>query len=308
MRRNCRATLGAVAIFLALLSAPALAANQRSFVASTGVDSNPCTIAAPCRSLATALAATSSGGQVVILDTAGYGSALTIAQSVSIIAPPGISALMKGTGGPIITVNGSNIRVYLQGLILDSGTVLFQAGRFLSLDRMQIDRGGVQHNASNGVLFMGDTLLRGGSTCFTAQTTTPSTPALATIVNSRLSIAIWASSARQFQSHHFQIHCSRFHHFAMLCSFIALGDATGSGHLNLDDIVATSCNYGVVAGPLVTGGPGFITLSNSLITSNTEIGVGAFGASSGKTFGNNKVYNNKTDYGSGFTPIAPTFR
>src|SRR5262245_34837012 len=67
----------------------ALPAAQRTFVASTGSDANPCTLTAPCRSFATAIANTSPNGEVIVKDTAGYGP-VTITKSVSIVSPPGV--------------------------------------------------------------------------------------------------------------------------------------------------------------------------------------------------------------------------
>ena len=66
-------------------------AAQRTFVASTGLDTHPCSISTPCRSFGTAIAHTDDNGEIIVLDSAGYGT-VTIAKSVSIIAPPGIYA------------------------------------------------------------------------------------------------------------------------------------------------------------------------------------------------------------------------
>src|SRR5512133_3487665 len=76
----------------ALLASPGAAAlAQRTFVASNGQDTNPCSITLPCRSFATAIGKTSANGEVIVLDSAGYG-AVTITQSVTIAAPAGVYA------------------------------------------------------------------------------------------------------------------------------------------------------------------------------------------------------------------------
>ena len=67
----------------------ALAASQRTFVASTGLDTNACSISAPCRSFGAAIAKTGSSGEVIVLDSAAYGP-VTIDKSISLIAPAGI--------------------------------------------------------------------------------------------------------------------------------------------------------------------------------------------------------------------------
>lgn len=80
----------AIALAVAAVG-PVAEAAPRTFVASHGADINPCTLAAPCRTFANALVNTDQGGEIIALDSAGYGI-VQIAQSVSIIAPPGIHA------------------------------------------------------------------------------------------------------------------------------------------------------------------------------------------------------------------------
>ena len=59
------------AIVLILGSTEAAATLQRTFVASTGADANPCSLVAPCRSFGAAITQTSPGGEVIVLDSAG---------------------------------------------------------------------------------------------------------------------------------------------------------------------------------------------------------------------------------------------
>jgi hypothetical protein len=93
--------LGACAIALAtlVLAVPASAATfQRTFVASTGLDTNQCRLVDPCRSFNAAIAQTNPGGEVVILDTAGYGP-MTINKSIKIIGPSGVYGGISVLGG-----------------------------------------------------------------------------------------------------------------------------------------------------------------------------------------------------------------
>lgn len=106
-------------IACAVQSGNALAVSQRTFVSPTGVDTNSCSLSQPCRTFGAAIAQTSSGGEVIVLESAGYG-AVTITQSVSIIAPPGvyagISLVTALTNG--VAVNGAGIDVVLRGLTI----------------------------------------------------------------------------------------------------------------------------------------------------------------------------------------------
>ena len=73
------------ALALPLLAPTGVSATaQRTFVASTGNDTNPCGLAQPCRGFARAVSQTSASGEVIVLDSAGYGP-VTITKSVSLI-------------------------------------------------------------------------------------------------------------------------------------------------------------------------------------------------------------------------------
>ncbi len=71
----------------------------RTFVSATsaGVDTNPCTTAAPCRTLAHALTLTTPGGEIQVLDSGGYGG-LTIDRPITIAASEGVYAGVVGHG------------------------------------------------------------------------------------------------------------------------------------------------------------------------------------------------------------------
>jgi hypothetical protein len=90
-------------------------------VASFGNDADPCTLAAPCRTLTQALTQTSSAGEIIILDSGDY-DPVSITQSVSILASEGIHAGILVTSGHGITVNGSGIAVFV------SDTVFHESG------------------------------------------------------------------------------------------------------------------------------------------------------------------------------------
>jgi hypothetical protein len=117
-----------------LVSATSAAAVQRTFVRSDGVDSNPCTLQKPCRGFAAAIALTDPDGEIIVLDSAGYGS-LTVTKAVSIIAPPGVYAgisVFAAQDG--VTVNaGASDKVSLRGLAIkgqggNRGIVVIAAG------------------------------------------------------------------------------------------------------------------------------------------------------------------------------------
>jgi hypothetical protein len=90
--------LATIAMVVSILGAADVMAASRTFVASHGVDSNPCSATQPCRGFQAAINAVAAGGEVVALDSAGYG-AMSISKSVSVIVPPGVHAGLSPAAG-----------------------------------------------------------------------------------------------------------------------------------------------------------------------------------------------------------------
>src|SRR5271169_468531 len=108
-----------VALALAF-TAGAAAQNNRSFVATTGNDANSCSAAAFCRSFEAALAVTNPGGEIVVVNSGGYGP-MTISQPVVITAIGIDASITQTTAGQQainITTNGE---VTITGLNLNGG-------------------------------------------------------------------------------------------------------------------------------------------------------------------------------------------
>jgi len=127
--RHCTATPRAARVAFGLFASlslivaalPASAVTyQRTAVASYGLDTNQCRLADPCRSFNAAIAQTSPGGEVVILDTAGYGP-MAINKAIKIIGPSGVYGGISVQGGAnpttgILINAGDNDDVVLRGL------------------------------------------------------------------------------------------------------------------------------------------------------------------------------------------------
>jgi hypothetical protein len=99
---------------------PAQAQAIRTFVSGHGTDTGTCALTAPCRTIAYALTQTASGGDIAVLDAAGYGGA-TITQSVNIINDGNGEASLTavGIGQTALTINLTNGgAVTLRGLTL----------------------------------------------------------------------------------------------------------------------------------------------------------------------------------------------
>ncbi len=91
------------------------------FVASFGSDANDGSRGAPKRTFQAAHDAVAAGGEVVALDTAGYG-ALSITKSVGVTVPAGITGFITLTSGAAIKVNtaAATDTVTLRGLSINA--------------------------------------------------------------------------------------------------------------------------------------------------------------------------------------------
>ncbi len=112
-----------IAFFLLVLGAllqtsPAMAQSARTWVSGVGDDFNSCSRTAPCRTFAGALARTSAGGEINVLDPGSFG-AVTITQSITISAE-GVEAgvLASGTDAIVISAATTDV-VVLRGLDIE---------------------------------------------------------------------------------------------------------------------------------------------------------------------------------------------
>ena len=119
MLRRARAFASIVIVLFVLITTDAMASARRTFVASTGNDANPCTLSQPCRGFAAAVAQTSTQGEVIVLDSAGYGP-VAITQSVTISVPPGVYAGISVFAGDGVSIDSpiNHISVRLVGLTI----------------------------------------------------------------------------------------------------------------------------------------------------------------------------------------------
>src|SRR3984957_6944088 len=142
----------ATALVCFLPTAPVQAQSIRTFVSTTGSDTNPCSITAPCRHFSAAVAVTSAGGEVDALDPGGYGS-FTITQSVT-IEGQGWSYVAPGPRGLANDVKAPHGHAVLRGLSLNGvGDIIptgieFDAGNSLTVENC------VVRNMSMGLFFL----------------------------------------------------------------------------------------------------------------------------------------------------------
>jgi hypothetical protein len=127
----------ALLAFASVLPAMPAHAQTRVFVGAQGSDANPCTFALPCRTFQHAHDTVVAGGEINVLDPAGYG-AVTITKAISIQGHK-FASVSPAASADAITINaGPNDRVNLGGLVIEGfGTgaagVVFNTGASLNI-------------------------------------------------------------------------------------------------------------------------------------------------------------------------------
>jgi hypothetical protein len=124
----------------------------RTYVSGSGSDANPCTAASPCKTFQAALALTTAGGEIYVLNSANYGP-VTINKAVTITSEGAVAGVLATSGAGIAINAGGNDVVNLRGLGIDGGNsgsvgIQFTSGRALTVQKSTI-----RNFTSSGISF-----------------------------------------------------------------------------------------------------------------------------------------------------------
>jgi hypothetical protein len=156
MTRTTIIIAAGLALATTLPAVPAQAQNSRSFVSSTDSDANNCSLAAPCRSFAGAYAQTNAGGEIDVLNTAGYGP-LTITGAISIINDGGTASVLIPSGGIGFTISaGVTDAVSLRGLTFEGAGVGATGIQFNTGQSLTVENCVIRHVTGDGIYFIPD--------------------------------------------------------------------------------------------------------------------------------------------------------
>ena len=229
----------ALVVTLPPVSAPA-GTLTRTFVSSAGVDSNPCTVAAPCATFAAAYNAVAANGIVAALDPGKYGP-LTITGPVTINGN-GWAAITGPASNTAITINAVSGNVALTGLEIDGAGaayngIVFNSGSSLTVTDCVVENFvsvGFTPPTGNGILIQPTS----GAVSFAITNSTVSNNGLAGIYYVPPS-----------------------------------GSATANGVI--DHVVATNNYNGIVFYTHAGDGPTTVAISNSIVSNNSNFGIEA---------------------------------
>jgi hypothetical protein len=321
MRKGSFVAVATGVAFAACAGVPAHAAGSltRTFVSSAGVDSNPCTIAAPCASFAAAYNAVQANGIIAALDPGRYGP-LTISYPVTVNGNgwSAITALANGNG---VTINAGSGNVVLIGLEIDGAGaayngIVFNSGGSLTIRNCLVkdfivNNGNPNGTSGNGILIAPTS----GTIDFTV---------VDTIAVNNGNVGVQYSPASGTPTATGAIdHVVATNNTG---SGIAVTVSGGSVAVSISNSVAsnngssgivTNSNPGIITvtadndeisnngtGLSVTSGT--VLLSRSVITENSTYGVSNSGTVG--TFQDNRIYlngNNNAIFGNPLTPASP---
>jgi len=307
-----------IVLSLALTTLASAAVTKRAFVSvQHGSDANAvnnCSLTLPCRNFSTAIGVVLAGGEVVALDSGGYGP-VVISKAVTLTGPPGVYVAISAVtaGSSAITVSaGSADTVVLRGLTL-TGLGGQEGINITSVGNLHVEGCVISGFAQHGILvnltadgsqiFVNDSVMRNNGAQGIIITTTTGI-VRASIDNSR--------AERNGNDGFFAYNRS----WVTINRSVAAGNGTNTGNagfiaysdvfgataqLNCEECVSTNNGYGfhvlIAASALTT-----IRVSRSVATNN----VLGFAQSGGtfKSLGNNLVVGNAQDTSGAIDPIT----
>jgi hypothetical protein len=316
---SCVVTMNSLESVTAMFSASGGGGpSSQTFVSATiGNDSNPCTRTSPCLTFAAALAQTTTGGEIDVLDPGDFGPA-TINKSMTISGDaPGVAGVIpsSGTSGVVISAGSSDV-INLHGLVFDGVNASGTSGVvFLSGARLNISQCVFQGFATSGM-----TLSPGAGSATTTRLVVQNT----TILNNATGILIQptggiAANVRLRWLHvdhntgdglrvdgtggSGTIKAAVADSSANFNAGNGIDAVSGPGNATLDimRVVAASNGSAGIQSNQTSGGIASVTVGSSLLRANA-IGIQAAGGASLLSYGNNQVTSNASN--GSFTGLA----
>jgi len=254
---------------LLLPSTTALAGNARSWVASAGKDTNPCTLAEPCATLAGALAKTDSGGEIDALDAGDYSGTtgvLNITNQSVIIDGRGVGsftsfATSSSTDGNGLCVYGGTVTIRNMTFLADAnaGQSIYIGSGLVNVDNVRIEGGALGVGVGSGTINISNSMIHNLS------------------VNG-IQVAFGAPASTRVRLDNVTITGAQGN-----------GIIASSGTIMVNNSLIANDGYG-----LFSIAQAVMYVSNSAITGNQN-GFQPWNGGKIVSFGNNRLFDNQTD-------------
>jgi hypothetical protein len=285
--------------------------SSQTFVSATlGSDSNPCTRMSPCLTFAAALAQTTAGGEIDVLDPGDFGP-VTITKAITLDGGGGqtASVMVSGTNGIDVSA-GANDVVILRNLringIVGSGNGGLNGIRFNSGHALIVDHVDVFDFVNNGIAIVPSTASKVTlADCHIANTATAAGNAAVLIApTANASVTLNRVYMEDNLNGVFANGGANIIHLNVRDSVITRSNNNGIALAGTSasvtaDVVNTMITYSVGIGASVTGSSASLKLGDDAITNNVT-GVSSAAGGTLLSFKNNQIIDNGTDG----TPIA----
>lgn len=157
--------VAAALVFVSSVQAQA----TRTWVSGVGDDVNPCSRTAPCKTFAGAIAKTSVGGEISVLDPGGYG-AVTISKSITIdgtgILSSILATLTTGISINITATSDAAKTVRIRGLSINGAGTGINGINVIAANKVSVEDSVIDGftvngiNVQAGILFVRNTTIR----------------------------------------------------------------------------------------------------------------------------------------------------
>jgi hypothetical protein len=302
-----------IVLMISVFAVSALAVQAtvlRGYVSSTGNDANVggnCAQSAPCKTFAAAISVVTSGGELIALDSSGYGGIPNINKSITIAAVPGAHAFIvvaAGTNGMVVN-GGVNDLVTLRNLHFNgsgsvgSAGVRFNTGTALHIENCTftgLDKG-IYDVAAPALMTVTDSTFRDSDEGIVLEPTDPDFThhARASIDHCRFEnyfhgfVAAGRYSTVTIRNSHFTGRSKD--PLVTYGGILASPNSAGTTRIMSENNLVANNYLGIGT---TTDGVAFISLSETVIYGN-QLGVFACCLSKIITMGNNRFENNNDD-------------
>jgi Right handed beta helix region len=299
---------------LAAFATVAPAAETILYVSTAGSNSNPCTLAQPCRSLQYAINRTPANGELRVLDSGFYGNNATVNRTMTVSGNGHTLTL-----GSAINVNSAGATVTLRRLVLNGEGSTSRGIEILAATAVHIEHcvvhgftaNGIRLNGVNSEVFVTDSIVRDNGT--EGLNATGAGSAKLTVDNSRFerngNVGLYTETIESTISRTVSsgnggngVHAAQNVRMNVTSSTSADNFhgyvVTNGGDIVLESSVARgNSNIGAYAFN------GTVTISNSVFTHNGT-GVHKLAAGTVLTRQNNVITNNGTNVIGALTPLT----
>ena len=304
--------------FAALVcSQPASAQSDHTFLSVHGVDSPTCgAIDSPCRTFNVAITNTNPKGEVIAIDSGVYVDPdIVISKSITLTAAPGAHVELYGTdleSQGVVTVNlGGDTNVTLRNLSVSGLSGFPQRGIQVlgSSGTVSIENCVISGRTGEYGAFFGTS---GTVQSFIRDTTITDSGSYGLVFNASAGLLKASVEHCRFENN-FEEGVAVFGDFCRVTvrESVSSGNTTGfdllgGSDLNLDRCEASNNSFGVyVEHPSGSSRTGVLTISNSIVTNNSDTGL-KLASGAIQSAGNNIVRRNGTNTSGTITLISGT--